>query len=371
MSNEAVNPHTALEIGRALRLAREKRGLSLQQVEEATKIRTRYLRDLENENFDVLPAVYMLGSLKTYAGHLGLDGVAMARELKRRQTSLQAVQDEVQEAPPTDESSGLLAYLGRLFGIGETVEDEAGTMPDPVHSPRLHVSLAVVLIFVLATVLVSSLGGEDQPSFSQVREPRISQIPSGVALIGNMEDDESSAEDLILVNQPEEQSMIPARDPGNDDKGEVGGSGQEKDASRTAQASSSSPPAFASVPASASASAPANASSNVSPASTRSASAPETTTPAPTRVRQEPVAKEESDGVGGMIAAAPAGPPARVPGSPGIHETQAGSVDATRLGNGIYKQGPQQGGEGHRIRIVTSQETSQSSSVQERQLYHH
>ena len=68
VNGEAGNPHTSLEIGRTLRLAREKRGLSLQQVEEATKIRTRYLRDLENEHFDVLP--YMLGSLKTYANTL-------------------------------------------------------------------------------------------------------------------------------------------------------------------------------------------------------------------------------------------------------------------------------------------------------------
>src|ERR671939_1420340 len=72
MSGEDGNLHAGLEIGRTLQRAREKRSLSLQQVEEATKIRTRYLRDLENENFDVLPAVYMLGSLKTYAEHLGL-----------------------------------------------------------------------------------------------------------------------------------------------------------------------------------------------------------------------------------------------------------------------------------------------------------
>src|SRR5919112_5906514 len=81
MSGESGNPHMGIEIGRTLRRAREKRGLSLQQVEEATKIRTRYLHELENENFDVLPTVYVLGSLKTYAEHLGLDGAAMTREL--------------------------------------------------------------------------------------------------------------------------------------------------------------------------------------------------------------------------------------------------------------------------------------------------
>jgi transcriptional regulator with XRE-family HTH domain len=112
MSDQDGNPHMGLEIGRTLRLAREKRGLSLQQVEEATKIRARYLRDLENENFEVLPAVFMLGSLKTFAEHLGLDGAAMTGELKRRQSSLQPEQDQAAEVPPAAE-----AWLPRLVHL--------------------------------------------------------------------------------------------------------------------------------------------------------------------------------------------------------------------------------------------------------------
>src|ERR671912_789627 len=133
MSDQDGNPQMGLEIGRTLRLAREKRGLSLQQVEEATKIRARYLRDLENENFEVLPAVFMLGSLKTYAEHLGLDGAAMTGEL-RRQASLQPEKDQAPEVPPSREPRGLLASLSHLVGIGGTIEDEAGTMA-PVHRP--------------------------------------------------------------------------------------------------------------------------------------------------------------------------------------------------------------------------------------------
>src|SRR5829696_5670995 len=99
MSDQDGNPHMGLEIGRTLRLTREKRGLSLQQVEEATKIRARYLRDLENGNFEVLPAVFMLGSLKTYAEHLGLDGAAMTGELKRRQSSCNLNRTRQQKFP--------------------------------------------------------------------------------------------------------------------------------------------------------------------------------------------------------------------------------------------------------------------------------
>src|SRR5215203_1863258 len=170
MNGEAGNPHTGLEIGRTLRLAREKRGLSLQQVEEATKIRTSYLRDLENEHFDVLPAVYTLGSLKTYAEHVGLDGAAITRELKRHLASLQQEQEQAAEDPPSGEPRGFLASLGRLVGITGTVEDEAGTMV-PVRSPGLYGSLAVVLIFFLATVVVLGIKCADRRSVSVVQEP--------------------------------------------------------------------------------------------------------------------------------------------------------------------------------------------------------
>lgn len=74
MSNEDANSHLHTKIGRSLEQARTERHLHLWRVEEATKIRARYLQDLKRENFDVLPAVYVLGSLKTYADYLELNG---------------------------------------------------------------------------------------------------------------------------------------------------------------------------------------------------------------------------------------------------------------------------------------------------------
>src|SRR5829696_10419747 len=93
MSSEDNGAHTGLEIGRTLELARKERGLSFKEVEEATKIRAGYLEELERENFDVLPAVYVQGSLKTYANFLGLDGEALVQQLKHRQVSQQEPQD--------------------------------------------------------------------------------------------------------------------------------------------------------------------------------------------------------------------------------------------------------------------------------------
>jgi cytoskeleton protein RodZ len=73
------------KIGRALEKARKERGLTLDEVEHATKIRKRYLAGLEREDFRALPdAVYVQGFLKTYANYLGLDGEELSRELKDR-----------------------------------------------------------------------------------------------------------------------------------------------------------------------------------------------------------------------------------------------------------------------------------------------
>jgi cytoskeletal protein RodZ len=320
MSGESGNPHTGIEIGRILRLAREKRGLSLQQVEEATKIRTRYLRDLENEDFDVLPAVYVLGSLKTYAEHLGLDGATITGELKRRLASMQPEQDQVPEGPPSRETPGLLVSLSRLVGL----EDKVGTMA-PVHRPGLYVSLVVVLVFVLATYLASSIRGPDQTSVSLVQEPTVSQLPSGIALVGNVADDELNTEDVSKENQPEKQAESPAIVTGDVESMRAERSGQGEYTTQTAQVSPSSATAFAS------------ASASTSPAYAGSASAPATPTPAPRRVRPEQAIGKQP-GRGGTDAATQTGPPVRGSGIQSVEKTQAGSVDASRFGNGLpYK----------------------------------
>jgi cytoskeletal protein RodZ len=73
------------KIGRILEQKRKEKGLSLDEVEKATKIRKRYLDGLEREEYAVLPAgVYARGFLKTYANYLGLDGEALSRQLKSR-----------------------------------------------------------------------------------------------------------------------------------------------------------------------------------------------------------------------------------------------------------------------------------------------
>jgi cytoskeleton protein RodZ len=73
------------EIGSSLRDTRLRQGLDFVELESRTKIRAKYLRALEDERFDQLPAhTYVKGFLRTYAEALGLDGGPYVDEYNSR-----------------------------------------------------------------------------------------------------------------------------------------------------------------------------------------------------------------------------------------------------------------------------------------------
>ena len=73
------------EIGSSLREARLRQGLDFPEIEQKTKIRGKYLRALEDEQFDLLPAqTYVKGFLRSYAEYLGLDGQLYVDEYNSR-----------------------------------------------------------------------------------------------------------------------------------------------------------------------------------------------------------------------------------------------------------------------------------------------
>jgi cytoskeleton protein RodZ len=70
-------------IGERLREARMRQGLDLTEVEVATKIRAKYLRALENDEFSMLPgSTYVKSFLRTYAEYLGLDAQLLVEEFR-------------------------------------------------------------------------------------------------------------------------------------------------------------------------------------------------------------------------------------------------------------------------------------------------
>jgi Helix-turn-helix domain len=74
-----------LDIGAQLRETRMRRRIDISEVEAATKIRAKYLRALENEEWSLLPGpTFVKTFLRTYAEYLDLDARSLVEEYRQR-----------------------------------------------------------------------------------------------------------------------------------------------------------------------------------------------------------------------------------------------------------------------------------------------
>lgn len=141
-------------LGQKLKEARESRGLTLRDVEEATKIRKKYLQALENENFDVIPGrTYAKGFLKNYSKFLDLDtqemleGFEEALSKSFKDSDFTPITTDVSDASPS-------LKQGRLFKFGLVVA-------------------AILVLFISSSLLNNFTDNEDPtpPNPAGVNEP--------------------------------------------------------------------------------------------------------------------------------------------------------------------------------------------------------
>ena len=127
--------------------------IDISEIESETKIRAKYLRALENEEWDLLPGpTYVKSFLRTYADALGLDGKLLIEEYKLRHERLSDVelqpiappgQRERRRRPRAALSRGwlvglvVLALLAGLWVIGNRNQggDGQGSTPPPASTP--------------------------------------------------------------------------------------------------------------------------------------------------------------------------------------------------------------------------------------------
>ena len=135
------------EIGSSLREARTRQGLDFNEMEFRTKVRAKYLRALEAEQFDQLPGhTYIKGFLRTYADALGMDG--------------QLYVDE---------------YNSRVVAGDDEQPLQTRRVPTQGRRQRQHRESRLVIIAVVAIVLLTSLviaawrfGGPTEPKVQGV-----------------------------------------------------------------------------------------------------------------------------------------------------------------------------------------------------------
>jgi cytoskeletal protein RodZ len=126
------------EIGDALREARVRRGVTFDEIEHVTRIRTPYLRAMEEGRWGELPAApYARGFLHTYAEFLGLDADALVDEYERSYEHEEVV-------PIPDTMLPQRGALGRRLTLGTGAA----------------VAALLVVAAAVGVVVVLALGGE-------------------------------------------------------------------------------------------------------------------------------------------------------------------------------------------------------------------
>ena len=119
-----------------------RQGLDIADVETRTKIRAKYLRALENEEFSMLPgSTFVRTFLRTYAEQLGLDPHRLVEEYRASHE-------------PRDDLEG--SSLGRPAAMRDR---ERRMRPGPVR-PGAMVALVVLAVIVLLVVL-GTTGDDD------------------------------------------------------------------------------------------------------------------------------------------------------------------------------------------------------------------
>lgn len=198
------------DIGAALRAAREFRGLTQQEVAEATRIRQAYIVALESLRLDELPSrPFTIGYVKSYAKLLGLDGDAAVDRFKL-------------DAP--EDSEPLRAPVG--------VRHE--------RDPRLGLILALGVLVVAAIVLwnvAQRAIAKDTPPALVAQEQATAAVSSTAAVPV----DPHAAPGSVSLGAPlpapvESTTPEPYKTPGLDDAAANGGSADAVTAAAKARA---------------------------------------------------------------------------------------------------------------------------------------
>ena len=106
------------KIGHRLKLARERKGLSHEQVFEITRIQPSILKDIEDGKASVSP-VFLKGFIKTYARFLGLDIESLFKEFEEDKQENKSKDEETKEKNETGKRKkrDFLKYIWPLVGL--------------------------------------------------------------------------------------------------------------------------------------------------------------------------------------------------------------------------------------------------------------
>lgn len=150
-------------IGEQLRTAREAKGLSISDIEKATKIQGRYLEAIENNEFDKLPGdFYVRAFIRQYAQVVGLDGKELLsqysgnieEELEEHKKEVEAEkQEEEPVEAPAEQVYQPAPTRQKQIAKEENYKEEKQDAKWRKLVPKLALGCGIVLIVVIAALV--------------------------------------------------------------------------------------------------------------------------------------------------------------------------------------------------------------------------
>jgi cytoskeleton protein RodZ len=142
------------EIGATLREARMRARIDVSEIEAKTKIRAKYLRALENEEWSLLPGpTFVKSFLRTYAQALELDDKALVEEYRRHHERPSEAMLEPIVSTPQGNRAGTRTRLG-----GGPAGGRGATSGGPSRGYLIAVGAIGLVIVVLIVLLVTGGG---------------------------------------------------------------------------------------------------------------------------------------------------------------------------------------------------------------------
>lgn len=134
------------QVGDILRSEREKKGLTVKDIESATSIRALYIQAIEDGEFKVIPGeVYLKGFIRNYANYLGLNGQEMVDLYRQSQAPASVTPETAAEVK-----------------AAITPSPSADTEPKKTKSSYTWVVIPLVAVCLLGAVWWF-IGGEGKP----------------------------------------------------------------------------------------------------------------------------------------------------------------------------------------------------------------
>lgn len=136
-----------IELGEKIKAAREAHSISYESISDVTKINEKYLKQIEEGNWEFLPQPYVRAFVKLFANEVGLDGQQILREYDRllveKAHSLSPLPKEINEIKksPLERKEFKQTYFSQILAYFKKYKNES-----------IIIGLALVLLLILVLV---------------------------------------------------------------------------------------------------------------------------------------------------------------------------------------------------------------------------